>query len=204
MERLAGDTVVRRRSFSWTATVVLVVFMALLTAVAAQVAIPLPFTPVPVTLQVLAVVLSGLLLGSRRGAAAQLTYLSLGAVGAPVFQSFNGGFWYMLGPTGGYLISYPLAAALAGLAFPFVAGAAVGAATRWRAAAAAVVAGLLGLFAIYAFGATWLAFVTNLPFGTALAQGILPFAGIDAVKIVLAALMAAGIAPGLRKLFAGP
>ena len=178
--------------------------MALLTAVTAQVAIPLPFTPVPVTLQVLAVVLSGFLLGSRRGAAAQLTYLTLGAMGTPVFQAFNGGFWYMLGPTGGYLISYPLAAALAGLALPFVAGAAVGAAARWRAAAAAVVVGLLGLAAIYAFGAAWLAFVTNLPVGTALAQGVLPFVAIDAVKIALAALIAAGIAPGLRKLFVDP
>lgn len=203
MDRLAGGNV-RRRSFSWAATVALVIFMALLTAVAAQVAIPLPFTPVPVTLQVLAVVLSGFLLGSRRAAAAQLTYLALGAIGAPVFAGFTGGFVHLFGPTGGYLISYPLAAALAGLAFPFVSGAAVDAAARWRAAAAAVVAGLLGLVAIYAFGATWLAFVTNLPVGTALAQGVLPFVGIDAVKIVLAALIAAGIAPSLRKLLVTP
>lgn len=203
MHRLMGENVARR-SFSWVATVVLVVLMALLTAVAAQVAVPLPFTPVPVTLQVLAVVLSGFLLGARRGAAAQLSYLALGAAGAPVFAGFTGGFVHLLGPTGGYLISYPLAAALAGLAFPVVAGAAVGAAARWRAAAAAVVAGLLGLVAIYALGASWLAVVAQLSAGEAWTLAVRPFLAVDAAKIMLAALVAAGIAPGLRKLFVGP
>ena len=90
--------------------------MAAVTAVAAQIAIPLPFSPVPFTLQVLAVILSGLLLGSRYGALAQAIYVLVGAVGVPVFAQFSGGLGVVLGPTGGYLLSYPLAAAIAGLA----------------------------------------------------------------------------------------
>src|SRR3712207_3531477 len=90
--------------------------MAAVTAVAAQIAGPLPFSPVPFTLQVLAVMLSGLLLGPRYGALAQAIYVLVGAVGVPVFAQFHGGLGVVLGPTGGYLLSYPLAAAIAGLA----------------------------------------------------------------------------------------
>src|SRR5215204_6140633 len=90
--------------------------MAAVTAVAAQIAIPLPFSPVPFTLQVLGVILSGLLLGPRYGALAQAIYLLIGAVGVPVFAQFRGGLGVLLGPTGGYLLSYPIAAAVAGLA----------------------------------------------------------------------------------------
>ena len=170
--------------------------MAVLTAAGAQVAIPLPFTPVPITLQVLVVVLSGFLLGVRGGASAQLTYLALGAIGVPVFAGFAGGFWHLLGPTGGYLISYPFAAAVAGLAFPIVA-----AAPRWRAVAVATAAGLLGLAAIYALGTAWLALELQLSLGTAIAQAVLPFVVVDIAKIALAALVAAGALPMLRSRF---
>lgn len=200
MYRSGRESLGGRRSSSWVTTAVLVFTMALLTAVAAQVTIPLPFTPVPITLQVLAVVLSGLLLGVRGGAAAQLTYLAAGALGAPVFAGFKGGFVQFFGPTGGYLISYPLAAALAGLAFPVVAAGAVAWTGRWRAAAVAFAAGLLGLAAIYALGTAWLASALQLPLGTAIAQGVLPFVAVDAAKIVVAALVAAGVAPWLSRL----
>ena len=79
--------------------------MAGVTAVAAQIAIPTP--PVPFTLQVLAVILSGLLLGLRHGALAQAVYVSVGAVGVPVFAEFSGGLGVLLGPTGGYLFHTP-------------------------------------------------------------------------------------------------
>ncbi len=195
MHRLTGENLGRRTS-SWASTVTLVVLMAVLTAAGAQVAIPLPFTPVPITLQVLVVVLSGFLLGVRGGASAQLTYLALGAIGVPVFAGFAGGFWHLLGPTGGYLISYPFAAAVAGLAFPIVA-----AAPRWRAVAVATAAGLLGLAAIYALGTAWLALELQLSLGTAIAQAVLPFVVVDIAKIALAALVAAGALPMLRSRF---
>src|SRR5215213_5913241 len=128
------------------------------TAVAAQIAIPTP--PVPFTLQVLAVLLSGLVLGPRHGALVQAVYLLVGAVGVPVFAQFSGGLGVILGPTGGYLISYPIAAAVAGLAAPAVAGGA-----RRRALIWGLVWGYAGLAVIYALGVAWLARVTNLPAG---------------------------------------
>ena len=164
--------------------------MAALTAVGAQITIPLPFTPVPFTLQVPMVVLSGLLLGARYGALSQVVYLLLGAVGLPVFAGFNSGLGIILGPTGGYLISYPFAAAVAGLA-----AGAVAAGTRGRAVASGTVFGLLGLLVIYALGATWLAVQSGLTPGAALVAGVLPFVPFDVVKVVLAALLAAAVAP---------
>jgi biotin transport system substrate-specific component len=86
--------------------------MAAVTAVAAQIAIPLPFSPIPFTLQVLAVILSGLLLGARGGTLAQAIYVLIGAIGVPVFAQFSGGLEHIAGPRGGYLVSYPIAAAL--------------------------------------------------------------------------------------------
>src|SRR5215218_2077423 len=112
---------------------------ALVAAVAAQIAIPLPFSPVPFTLQVLAVILSGLLLGPRYGALAQVVYVLLGAVGVPVFAQFSGGLGVVLGPTGGYILSYPLAAAVAGLAAHAAANA-----TRRRALWASFIWGCAG------------------------------------------------------------
>jgi biotin transport system substrate-specific component len=166
--------------------------MAAVTAVAAQIAIPLPFSPVPFTLQVLAVILSGLLLGPRYGALAQAIYLLVGAIGVPIFAEFRGGLGVLLGPTGGYLLSYPIAAAVAGLA----AGAARSA-SRGRALTVSFLWGCVGLAVIYAFGAVWLSVVTDLPLAVAVAQGVLIFVPFDLIKVVLAALVAVAAAPAI-------
>ena len=172
------------------ATMTRVALMAAVTAVAAQIAITLPFSPVPFTLQVPAVVLSGLLLGPRHGALAQATYLLVGAVGVPVFAGFKGGLGVILGPTGGYLVSYPLAAAVAGLAAYAVARSA-----RRRALMLSLLLGVAALAVIYAIGAGWLSVVTDLPLAVAVAQGVLPFVVFDLVKVVVAALVAVAAAP---------
>ena len=166
--------------------------MAAVTAVAAQIAIPLPFSPVPFTLQVLAVILSGFLLGVRYGALAQAIYLLIGAFGVPVFAQFKGGLGVVLGPTGGYLLSYPIAAAVAGLA----ANAARSDARR-RALWMSLLWGCAGLAVIYAFGVTWLVVVTRLPIAVALAQGVAPFVILDLIKVALAALVAVAAAPAI-------
>jgi len=156
--------------------------------VAAQIAIPTPL--VPFTLQVLAVILSGLLLGPRYGALAQVVYVLVGAVGVPVFSGFSGGLGVILGPTGGYLISYPIAAAVAGLATPAVVGTA-----RRRALFCGFLWGCAGLAVIYALGAIWLAAVTRLAFGVVLVQGVLIFVPFDLIKVSLATLVAVAVAP---------
>jgi biotin transport system substrate-specific component len=183
------DRVQERRRLSASA-ITRVALMAAVTAVAAQIAIPI--FPVPFTLQVLAVILSGLLLGPRYGALAQAIYVLVGAVGVPVFSEFRGGLGHLLGPTGGYLVAYPIAAAIAGLA----AGAARSASRR-RAMLTSFLWGCVGLVVIYVFGATWLSVVTDLPFAAALAQGVLIFVPFDVIKVGLAALVAVAAAPAI-------
>lgn len=169
-----------------------IALMAAVTAVSAQIALPLG--PVPFTLQVLAVVLSGFLLGARHGAIAQAVYVLVGAVGVPVFSQFQGGLGVLVGPRGGYLVSYPLAAALAGLAAVAVANA-----PRRRALAVGFFWGCAALATIYALGAAWLAFVANLPPAVALAQGVLPFVLPDLIKVGLAALLAVAASPAIAQ-----
>jgi len=162
---------------------------ALAVALAAQVAVPLPGTPVPMTLAPLAVVLVGGLLGPRTGAASLALYLAMGAAGLPVFAPLGvPGAARLLGPTGGYLLAYPAAAALAGLVTARGAG--------WPRA---LLAPALGLAAIYAGGAAQLAVLTGSA-AAALAVGAAPFVAGDLVKIGAAALVLRRFASATRAL----
>lgn len=156
-----------------------VVGFALALAAASQVAIPLPFTPVPITLQPLVVVLAGLMLGPVAGAASMVLYLVAGAAGLPVFAPIGAvGIARFLGPTGGYLVAYPAAAFVAGA----LARRAPSLLGRWLAATAGVVVILLG-------GVAQLA-ILDASLGRALAFGLTPFAVLDVVKAFVAALIA--------------
>ena len=159
-----------------------VVFVSLLTIVAAQVSIPLPFTPVPFTLQPMIVLLGAAALGSRLGASAQVLYLTLGIVGMPVFAAspvLPQGVARLLGPTGGYLLSYPLAAFVAGLL------AERGFDRRYLTSVAAMGAGLA---IVFSFGVLWLAFgLPHVGLSAAIASGLVPFLPADIVKVFLAA-----------------
>lgn len=165
---------------------------AALSGVLAQLLIPLPFTPVPITLQTLAPMLAGLLLGPRYGALSQVVYLALGLAGAPVFAGGQGGPGVLLGPSGGYLVGHVAGAWLTGRL----------AAGSWgrpllRFVAAAVAGGIA---AIYAVGVPWLAVVADLPAGAALAAGALPFLPGDIIKAAAAALLAQRLAHALPDL----
>lgn len=172
------------------ATMTRVALMAAVTAVAAQITVPIE--PVPFTFQVLAVILSGLLLGPRYGPLAMAVYLFVGAVGVPVFAGFKGGLGIIFGDTGGYLLAYPLAAAVAGLAAHAVARD-----PRRRALLAGLLCGCAALVVIYVLGATWLSVIAGLSPAAALATGVLPFVVLDLVKVVLAALVAVAAAPAI-------
>ena len=151
---------------------------ALVVALGAQVAIPLPTTPVPITLQVPAVLLVGGLLGPRLGAASLVLYLTMGAAGLPVFAPMGApGIARLFGPTGGYLLAYPLAAALTGLI------AADG--RSWVRLALAVV---VGLVVIHAGGVAQLAALDGDVAG-AVKIGSVPFLLNDLPKLALAALL---------------
>lgn len=169
-----------------------IVAFAVATALAAKVAVPLPGTPVPFTLQPLVVLLAGALLGGRLGAASQALYLSMGIAGLPVFAA-GGGAAYLLGPTGGYLMALPLAA--------FAAGSAGSAGPAARGGPLrALGALLLGLVAIYAGGVGWLALLGGA--SAAVVQGLVPFVLADLVKVLLALLVQLRLRDRALRLFA--
>lgn len=156
--------------------VLLVLGASLFIALSAQVVIPLPFTPVPLTGQSFAVLLTGLLLGNRRGALAILAYLGEGMSGLPVFAGGGGSFAHLAGPTGGYLVAFVPAAFLTG---------SLGERGWDRRPVTAGAAMLLGSFVILGGGAAWLSIFTGA--GKALTVGVLPFLPGDLLKTAAAA-----------------
>jgi biotin transport system substrate-specific component len=166
-----------------------VLFVTVLTAIAAQISIPLPFTPVPFTFQPMVVLVGAAALGSRLGMVSQIVYLGLGIAGLPMFAAsplLPQGAARLLGPTGGYLMAYPFAA--------FVAGrlAERGFDRRYLTA---VVAMICGLGVVFAGGILWLAFFAQPANGVsgAIRVGFTPFIAADLLKL----LMAAGVMPSL-------
>ena len=160
-------------------------FVAALTAAASQFSVPLPFTPVPFTLQPMIVLLGGAVLGPRLGMAAQIAYLAAGVAGFPVFAfspELPQGAARLVGPTGGYLMAYPFAAFVTGML-----------ATRGfdRRYLTSVLAMAAGLAVIFAGGVTWLTLFApgadGRSLGAALATGFYPFVFADAIKLCLAA-----------------
>ena len=156
-----------------------------LAAVCAHVAVPLYFTPVPLTLQPFAVLLLGLILTPRMAGATFATYLLEGAIGLPVFApslAAPSGLAHLFGPTGGYLLAYPLAAMLISYLWR----------TTGRGFATALISAAVGDFAILASGALWLAALPHLTARPAFTLAVLPFLPGDALKIAAAAALAAG------------
>jgi biotin transport system substrate-specific component len=164
--------------------VLAVLFFAILTGLSASVAIPMPGTMVPVTLQSMIVSLAGVLLGPGLGAASQAAYLAAGALGAPVFANGAMGLGHLLGPTGGYLLAFPIAAAVTGrLAGRIPSAWTVPSVMRLGAAI------LIGTAVIFAGGAAQLTLLTGDP-GKALELGVLPFIAGDLLKVAATLLVA--------------
>jgi biotin transport system substrate-specific component len=173
---------VRRLTAARVPAIGAIAFAALL-AVASQFAIPLPGTPVPVTLQPLVVVLAGLMLGPAAAAASMVMYLCAGAVGLPVFAPVGApGVARLVGPTGGYLLAYPAAAVVAGVLGWRPAGRAGVAFARRVGAAAA------GILVLYVGGVAQLAVLTG-SLARAVELGVPPFLVFDALKAVVAAAL---------------
>src|SRR5271168_1818731 len=171
----------QERIFEGARQVALVVGGSLVVALCARIAIPLPGTPVPLTVQNFGVLLVGLLLGSRRGFAALALYLAEGAVGMPVFSPMGaGGIAQLLGPTGGFLLAYPLVAWLAGFVME-----------RGRKSfARAALGGFLGEVVLFAGGLGWLAVLTH-SVAQAFRLGLYWFVFAEVIKVMMAAGIAA-------------
>jgi biotin transport system substrate-specific component len=183
MEKSAIQTLSSRqeRAFEAPRQLALLVGATLFVALCARITIPLPFTPVPLTVQNFAVLLVGLMLGSRSGFAALALYLVEGAVGMPVFSPTGpGGIAQLLGPTGGFLLAYPLVAWLVGYVME-----------RGRKSfIRAAVAGFLGEIVLFMGGLTWLAILTHSVM-QAFRWGLYWFIFAEIIKVMLAAGIAA-------------
>ena len=165
------------RTSTWTRDILLVFSGTIFVALLAQVRIPLPFTPVPLTGQTFAVLLVGAALGSKRGAASLTLYTAIGALGLPVFAGGATGMAYLAGPTLGYLVGFVVAA--------FVIGKLAERGLE-RNLSTSLLPFFVGTLVIYTFGAGWLAILFGVE--KALALGVLPFIVGDVIKLVLAAL----------------
>jgi biotin transport system substrate-specific component len=166
----------RVREYSKQAAIVIAA--SLFVALCARVSVPLPFTPVPLTLQNFGVLAVGLLLGSRRGFAALALYLLEGAIGLPVF-SMGAGIAYLLGPTGGFLIAYPLVAFIAGYIYEHSS----------RRFAWAAFSAMVAEVVLFASGLSWLVVLTH-SVAQAVRFGLYWFVFAEVIKV----LMAAGVA----------
>ncbi|MBN2109964.1 MAG: biotin transporter BioY [Methanosarcinaceae archaeon] len=154
---------------------------AALVSVGAYARIPVPFSPVPITLQVFFIFLAAAMLGARWGTLSVIVYLLLGIIGLPVFSGGSSGLGILLGPTGGYLVGFVMAAFLIGI-------------LSGKKGTSSVLLNamfmLAGLCIIYVAGISFLAYAAGITFENAIRLGVLPFLPADLLKVVLASVIA--------------
>jgi biotin transport system substrate-specific component len=167
------------KKYSILYDVALVIGGSMLIGLSAQIAVKLPFSPVPITCQTLAVLMAGALLGRTRGSLCVLAYIAEGVAGLPVFALGRGGLAALAGPSGGYLVGFVAAAYITGLL----------AEKGWdRRFSTTILAMLLGDAALYAFGLLWLSCLFGFN-SAVLAVGLYPFIAGDILKILIAGMM---------------
>lgn len=159
-----------------TSQMTVAAIMAAATCVLGPLSIPIPVSPVPITLTNLAIYFTVCLLGWKLGTISYLVYFLIGLAGLPVFSGFSSGFGKLMGPTGGYLIGFIFMAAICGLVFEKTTNKFL------------IILGLmLGTVVAYLLGTFWLSYVANLSFSQALWAGVIPYLPGDFIKILLAA-----------------
>lgn len=173
-----------------TRKLTLIGLMTALLCILGPLTVPIPISPVPISLTNFAIFLAVYLLEIKGGMICLLVYLCLGTAGLPVFSAFSGGLGKLAGPTGGYLIGFIFLALIQGLMMKIFPG----------KNAAAIIGMILGMAVCYLFGTAWLAFQLNTPFVSALSIGVLPYLPGDGVKIILAAIAGPKLKSALRRL----
>ena len=158
-----------------TKDLIICAIFASITAILSQISIPLPFTTVPLTMQVFAVALTGVVLGSKKAFISQLIYVFIGAIGIPVFSQMSGGIAIITGPTGGFILGFPIMAATIGYFTE-----------KFKYPTYILVGMIIGLFLDYIVGTAMFSLVTKMAFNQAIKACVLPFIPIDIIKILLA------------------
>lgn len=169
---------------------VLIAMMTAITCILAPLSIPLPVSPVPISLTNLVLLISVYILGWKDASISFIIYLLLGLAGLPVFSGFSGGLGKIAGPTGGYLAGFIFMTVIAGLAVDIFSGKRL----------PAVIGMALGTAVAYAFGTAWLAIQMDLTFISALSIGVLPYLAGDTLKIILAVIAGPMLKKRLRPL----
>jgi biotin transport system substrate-specific component len=172
-----------------TKNLVLIALFAAITAVIAPFTIPLPFSPVPLSLSLFAVFLSGAILDKYSAFISQTVYILLGAVGLPIFSGFRGGLSVIAGATGGYIISYAFVAFFIALILE----------KTGKNYFTYALSMLLSIIICYSFGVAWLAFVMKISFFEAFLVGAVPYIAFDTIKALLCAAVAVPINKSIRK-----
>ena len=161
-----------------TKDLILCGIFASITAILSQISIPLPFTTVPLTMQTFAVGLTGVILGAKRGFISQLIYVLVGAGGLPVFAQMTGGMGLVLGPTGGYILGFPLMALIVGYFKD-----------KFDSKIAIIFGMILGLLVDYTLGTAMFIFITKMTVVQALLACVVPFIPLDLVKVVFVSVI---------------
>ena len=164
---------------SRTRQITLIGLMTAITCILAPLSIPLPFSPVPISLTNLVIFISVFILGMKDATISFLIYLLLGSVGLPVFASFHAGLSVLAGPTGGYLIGFIFLALIQGFAMKYFD----------RKLIPTIIGMLIGMAVCYIFGTVWLAKLMSLSFKEGLFMGVIPYLPGDAVKIIIAVIV---------------
>mgnify|MGYP000867775459 CR=1 FL=1 len=176
MNNTVNSTTTKKLS---TRKLVLIALMTAITCIFAPMAIPIPVSPVPISLTNLVIMISIYVLGFRDATISYIVYLLLGLVGLPVFSGFTGGLEKLAGPTGGYLIGFIFMTIIAGIGTNKFGGKKL----------PAVLGMVLGLAVAYIFGTAWLAYQMHISFMAGLSVGVLPYLAGDAVKIIIAMIV---------------
>ena len=172
-----GDTQTLRTTNTYAMAVT--ALMTAVTCILAPLSIPLPFSPVPISLTNLVIFISVFILGMKDATISFLIYLLLGSVGLPVFASFHAGLSVLAGPTGGYLIGFIFLALIQGFAMKYFD----------RKLIPTIIGMLIGMAVCYIFGTVWLAKLMSLSFKEGLFMGVIPYLPGDAVKIIFAVIV---------------
>ena len=163
--------------------ITLIGIFAAITAILSQITLPLPFTPVPLSLSLVAVYTAGILLKPQHAVLSQLCYLLLGAIGLPIYAGFRGGFPALLGPTGGYLMAYPIIAGIVSWGINSKPSQNLEKSTGNSLYVKSFALMLLAQFILYMGGTLWFSLVTGNTFSASLVMAVYPFIPLDGLKI---------------------